>query len=68
MLRMDDEQLLGHSARVHEAVGMVCVQAECSIDEAFVAMHERASLSGVTMEEIIDAVVDGSIGFDRDPD
>ena len=46
---------------------MVCVQAECSVDEAFVMMHERATMSAVTMEEIIDAVVDGSIRFDREP-
>jgi hypothetical protein len=66
MLRMDDGQSVGHSARVHEAVGMVRVQAGCSDEDAFVLMHERATMSAVTMEEIIDAVVDGSIRFDRD--
>ena len=68
MRRMDDGQLRGHRAVVQEAIAMVRVQADCSVEEAFVMMHERATMSAVTMEEIIDAVVDGSIRFDRDPD
>jgi hypothetical protein len=43
---------------------MVREQAECTIEESFVLMHERATMSGVTMEEIIEAVVDGSIRFE----
>lgn len=64
MLPMDDRQLPGHSARVSDAVRMVREQAECTIEESFILMHERATMSGVTMEEIIDAVVDGSIRFE----
>ena len=64
MRRVDDRQLPGHSDRVGDAVRMVRDQAECSIEEAFVLMHERATMSGVTMEEIIDAVVDGSVRFE----
>jgi hypothetical protein len=64
MLRVDDRQLSGHSARVSDAVRMVRDQADCSIEEAFVLMHERATMSGVTMEEIIDAVVKGNVRFE----
>ena len=67
MLRMDDGQLRGHSARVQEAIATVRVQGDCTVEEAFVMMHERATMSAVTMEEIIDAVVDGNIRFDREP-
>ena len=64
MRRVDDLPLPGHSARVGDAVRMVREQAECSIEEAFVLMHERATMSGETMEETIDAVVDGSVRFE----
>jgi AmiR/NasT family two-component response regulator len=62
-----DETNSEHSARVNQAVGLVRSQAECSTEEAFVLMHEEATMSTATMEEIIDAVVDGSIRFDGDP-
>lgn len=63
MRLMADRQLPGHSARVSDAVRRVRDQADCSIDEAFVLMHERATMSGATMEEIIDAVVNGGLRF-----
>jgi len=50
-----------HSERVDQAVGMIRDQADCTMEEAFVLMHERATMSAMTMEEIIDAVVEGSI-------
>ena len=53
-----------HGARVDQAVDIVCLQADCSTTEAFVLMHERAMTSGLTMEEIIDAVAAGGIRFD----
>jgi AmiR/NasT family two-component response regulator len=52
-----------HGARVTEAVGMVRAQAACTTEEAFVLMHERAQISGQTMENIVDAVLDHSIHF-----
>ena len=64
MLRVDDRPLPGHSAQVSDAVRVVRDQADCSIEEAFVLLHERATMSGVTMEEIIGAVVKGSVRFE----
>ncbi len=42
---------------------MVGAQAGCTMEEAFVLMHERAQISGVTMEDIVNAVLDHSIQF-----
>jgi AmiR/NasT family two-component response regulator len=52
-----------HGERVTEAVGIVRLQTACTMEEAFVLMHERAQMSGVTMEDIVDAVLDHSIHF-----
>jgi hypothetical protein len=64
MLRMGNGELPEHSARVGEAVRMVRLQADCTVEEAFVLIHERATMSAATMEEVIDAVVEGTITFD----
>jgi len=38
---------------------MVRAHVACTVEEAFVLMHEPATMSGVTMKDIIDAVVQG---------
>jgi AmiR/NasT family two-component response regulator len=60
---MGDGAAFEHSERVKEAVGIVRAQADCTMEEAFVLMHERAQISGVTMEDIVVAVLDHSIQF-----
>jgi hypothetical protein len=50
--------------RLNQAAGMVAAQAECTIDEAFVLMRERAATSNAAMAEIIAGVMDRSIRFD----
>jgi hypothetical protein len=58
-----DGAVFEHGERVTEAVGMVRAQADCTMEEAFVLMHERAQISGVSQEDIVDAVLDHSIQF-----
>lgn len=63
---MNDARASEHSTRVDEAVARVRAQAECTLEEAFVLMHERATMSAVPMEEIIHAVIEGRVTFDLD--
>jgi len=51
------------SLLVNQAAGMVSVQAECGIEEAFVLMRARAAESSVTLDEIAQAVLDRAIDF-----
>jgi AmiR/NasT family two-component response regulator len=54
-----------YSASVHQASGMVAVQAMCTIAEAVQLMAHRASDEGYTLDEIAAAVIDRSIRFDQ---
>ena len=47
-----------HSDRVHQAQGMVSVQAGCSLDEALEKMKERAAKTGQSLEDLAAAVLD----------
>jgi AmiR/NasT family two-component response regulator len=51
------------SDRVAQASGMVSVQAECSVDEAFAMIEERARTIDLTAEEVADSVVDRRFRF-----
>ena len=46
-----------------QASGMVSVQAECSVDEAFVMIEERAQTIDLTTEEVAESVVDRQFRF-----
>jgi hypothetical protein len=62
----DDQTYVGpnlHSSIVNQAAGMVSVQANCLIQEAFVLMDARAELADDTLDEIAEAVLDRSIHF-----
>jgi AmiR/NasT family two-component response regulator len=52
------------SARVHQASGMVSVQAACTPDEALALMEARAVQIDRTLAEIALGVIDHSITFD----
>jgi len=52
-----------HLYRVVQAQGMVSVQADCSLDNALVMMHERAQVQHRTLPQIADAVLARSIRF-----
>jgi AmiR/NasT family two-component response regulator len=60
MNRQNDET---QSDRVAQASGMVSVQAECSLDEAFVMIEERAQTIDLTTEEVAKSVVDRQFRF-----
>ncbi len=52
-----------HSDQVSQAVAVIMEQASCTMEEAFVLMHERATMSGSSMEDVMSGVADGSIRF-----
>jgi hypothetical protein len=55
------------SDRVAQASGMVSVQAECSVYEAFVMIEERAQTIDLTSEEVAESVVDRRFRFSIRP-
>lgn len=55
-----------HAALVHQAVGMVSVQAGCELVEAFELLTARAGKTGVPAHTIALAVVTGVLRFDID--
>jgi hypothetical protein len=52
-----------HSDTVDQAVGMVSIQAACSVADAFDLMERRAWSMDKPVEDIADAVVDRRIRF-----
>ena len=50
-------------ARIHQASGMVSVQANCTFAEAIELMQQRANTNLLSLDEIASAVVERSIGF-----
>ena len=53
-----------HTARVNQAAGMVSVQASCEVEEALILMQTRAAASRLTVDDIAEAIIDGSVRFD----
>jgi hypothetical protein len=51
------------SAHMNIAAGMVSVQANCLIEDAFVLMFAKADTLGVPIEELVAAVLDRSLSF-----
>jgi hypothetical protein len=51
------------SARVHQAQGMVSVQADCAMDEALRRIKERATRLGLTLEDTASDVLSHHIWF-----
>jgi hypothetical protein len=49
-----------------QAEGMVSVQAECRVEDALQLMADRATVQGMTIEQVAAAVVDHSIRFGID--
>jgi hypothetical protein len=59
-----DEQ---RNVHVHQAAGMIAVQANCDVEEAFGRLAIRAKAMGQTMEDTALDVLDGLIRFDEQP-
>jgi len=54
-----------HRRKVNLAAGMVAAEADCTIEEAFVLMRDRATESATTMDELVAGVLERSIRFDQ---
>ena len=52
-----------HSAQLHQAEGIVSVQADCTTDEAFIKISERAKALGLTLEDTAAEVLSHRIWF-----
>ena len=53
------------SAHVHQATGMISVQAHCEIPEALARLKAKADESGYSIEETAIDVLDHVIRFDE---
>jgi AmiR/NasT family two-component response regulator len=51
------------SDRVHQAQGMISVQACCTVDEALAWMSERADESGMSLDAIATAIIERRVRF-----
>lgn len=51
------------NARLNQAQGMVAAQAECSMPAAMLMMSDRATVTGLTLDEIADGVLGRTIRF-----
>jgi len=58
------ESPLRYSARVSKAAGMVSTQVGCDVEQALILMLSRAGSSRVTVDDLADAVIVGSVRFD----
>ena len=61
--RVLDDPGSGNVDVVAQAMGMVSVQADCSLDDALEMMTDRASVAHCYLIEIARGVVDGDIRF-----
>ena len=52
-----------YGTEIHQAAGMVSIQADCELEQAYVLMSDRATVSQVSLEEIALAVLDKAISF-----
>ena len=64
---MNEQNGGAQSDRMAQASGMVSVQAECSVDEAFAMIEERAQTIDLTTEEVAESVVDRKFRFSIRP-
>lgn len=60
---MPGDTLLSHRAVIHQATGMVMVQLESNIEEAFVRLRAHAYASGQPLGELAQDVVDRRMRF-----
>jgi hypothetical protein len=60
---MDNVWCSPYSPEVHEAAGMIAMQASCVIGDAISMMWERADADDVSIDDIAAAVIARSISF-----
>jgi hypothetical protein len=51
-------------SRVHQAAGMISVQAHCDLSEAMARLRHRAAGTGQSLEAVAVGVLEGVIRFD----
>ena len=54
---------LQHPANVSRAVRLVSVQADCDVEQALILLTTRAAAARISVDELANAVIDGSVGF-----
>ena len=64
---MNEQNMERQSDCMAQASGMVSVQAECSVDEAFAMIAERATTIDLTAEEVAESVVERRFRFAVQP-
>jgi AmiR/NasT family two-component response regulator len=63
MKELDHRSALDYSNWVHQASGMLSVQAHCTVGEALTWLTERAEATGQTLEEIATEVLERRLRF-----
>ena len=58
------EETGGLSDEIARAMGIVAAQADCSLSKALLLMRARAESSEVSLDDVANGVLDGTIGFD----
>ena len=61
---MPDTPSYEYSVPVNQAFGIVAAQIGGTVAEAIPLVKDRASELGVTLEQIADAIIDGTVVFD----
>ena len=62
--RFNEDTRLLYGLRVHQAVGMVAVQANCAIPEAFALIRDQAEEDGCSIERTAHEVIERRLRFD----
>ena len=52
-----------YNPEMHQAAGMVSIQADCELEQAYVLMSDRAAVAHRSLDDIAQSVVDHSIRF-----
>jgi hypothetical protein len=52
-----------YGIEIHQAAGMVSIQADCELEQAYVLMSDRAQVARVSLDDIALAVIVRSIRF-----
>jgi AmiR/NasT family two-component response regulator len=63
MNELNNRSALDYSNWVHQASGMLSVQAHCTVGEALTWLTERAEASGQTLDEIATDVLERRLRF-----
>jgi hypothetical protein len=52
-----------YNMQIHQAAGIVSIQADCELEQSYVLMSDRATVAQVSLDDIALAVIDRSIRF-----